>query len=110
MFEDIIEQELSKYEKFREELDDSVEAQSELLSQTRVSSIIFYFIRGYILMRLTSQSTYDSFIRSRQDDPAIKEREHGLQSLDLAYHKYREITRNLDEGLKVGRFDFLWNF
>ena len=31
----------------------------------------------------------------------MKEREHALQSLDLAYHKYKEITRNLDEGLKV---------
>lgn len=31
----------------------------------------------------------------------MKDREHALQSLDLAYHKYREITRNLEEGLKV---------
>lgn len=31
----------------------------------------------------------------------MKEREHALQSLDLAYHMYKEITRNLDEGLKV---------
>lgn len=31
----------------------------------------------------------------------MKDREHALQSLDLAYHKYKEITRNLDEGLKV---------
>lgn len=38
---------------------------------------------------------------SRKDDPAVKEREHALQSLDLAYHKYKEIVRHLDEGLKV---------
>lgn len=38
---------------------------------------------------------------SRKDDPAVREREHALQSLDLAYHKYREIRRNLDEGYKV---------
>lgn len=31
----------------------------------------------------------------------MKEREFALQSLDLAYHKYQEIMRNLDEGLKV---------
>ena len=31
----------------------------------------------------------------------MKEREHALQSLDLAYHKYREILRNLEEGQKV---------
>lgn len=41
------------------------------------------------------------FLRSRRDDPALKEREHALQSLDLAYHKYREIKKNLDEGTKV---------
>ena len=35
----------------------------------------------------------------------MKEREHALQSLDLAYHKYKEITRNLDEGLKVSLAD-----
>lgn len=41
------------------------------------------------------------FLQSRKEDASVKEREHSLQSLDLAYHKYREITRNLDEGLKV---------
>lgn len=38
---------------------------------------------------------------SRKDDQTVKEREHALQSLDLAYHKYKEIVRHLDEGLKV---------
>lgn len=38
---------------------------------------------------------------SRRDDPVVKEREHALQSLDLAYHKYKEIARHLEEGLKV---------
>ena len=36
MFEGTIEQELSKYEKYREELDESAERQSELLEQIRV--------------------------------------------------------------------------
>ena len=40
-------------------------------------------------------------MESRKEDPSVKEREHALQSLDLAYHKYREITRNLDEGVQV---------
>lgn len=31
----------------------------------------------------------------------MKAREFALQSLDLAYHKYKEISRNLEEGLKV---------
>lgn len=48
------------------------------------------------------QEQNELFIQSRREDPTIKEREHALQSLDLAYHKYKEIIRNLDEGLKVG--------
>lgn len=47
---------------------------------------------------------------SRKDDPAVKEREHALQSLDLAYHKYKEIVRHLDEGLKVRQFPFTTSF
>ena len=43
-------------------------------------------------------------LQSRKEDASVKEREHALQSLDLAYHKYKEITRNLDEGLQVRAF------
>ena len=43
-------------------------------------------------------------MRSRKEDASVKERELALQSLDLAYHKYKEIIRNLDEGLKASRF------
>ncbi len=43
----------------------------------------------------------DSFISSRREDPSVKEREHALQSLDLSYHKYKEIIRHLDEGIQV---------
>jgi programmed cell death 6-interacting protein len=42
------------------------------------------------------------FLQSRKEDGSVKEREYALQSLDLAYHMYRDIIRNLDEGLKVG--------
>lgn len=42
------------------------------------------------------------FLQSRKEDASVKEREHALQSLDLAYYMYKEITRNLDEGIKVG--------
>jgi programmed cell death 6-interacting protein len=43
----------------------------------------------------------DDFLASRQEEPVVKEREHALQSLDLAYHKYKDILRHLDEGLQV---------
>lgn len=46
------------------------------------------------------------FLQSRKEDASVKERERILQSLDLAYHKYKEITRNLDEGLKVTSTSF----
>ena len=39
-------------------------------------------------------------VLQRKDDPAVKERELALQSLDLVYAKYREIMKNLDEGFK----------
>ena len=47
------------------------------------------------------QNRNKQFLDSRRDDPSVKERGQALQSLDLAYFKYREITRNLDEGFKV---------
>jgi programmed cell death 6-interacting protein len=50
---------------------------------------------------MASQARNETFLQSRRDDPSVKVREHALQSLDQAYHKYREISRNLDEGLKV---------
>ena len=47
------------------------------------------------------QNLNKQFLNSRKDDPAIKDRESALQALELAYFKYREITRNLEEGFKV---------
>lgn len=47
------------------------------------------------------QERHAQFAQSRKEDSTVKEREHALQSLDLAYHKYKEIVRNLEEGLKV---------
>ncbi|TFK72898.1 BRO1-domain-containing protein [Pluteus cervinus] len=80
MFEDILDEELSKYDKFLQEISDLEQRHSTTLNEVKV--------------------TNDAFLQSRKDDPAVKEREHALQSLDLAYHKYREIRRNLDEGYK----------
>lgn len=34
----------------------------------------------------------------------MKEREHALQSLELGYHKYIEITRHLNEAVEVSSF------
>ena len=40
-------------------------------------------------------------MQSRKEDKAVHAREMALQAMDLAYHKYKEIVRNLEEGLKV---------
>ncbi|KAM5535914.1 hypothetical protein V8D89_010354 [Ganoderma adspersum] len=80
MFEDILDEELAKYDKFRVQLQDDERQQAELLDAVK--------------------ERHGEFMRSRKEDASVKERELALQSLDLAYHKYKEIIRNLDEGLK----------
>ncbi|KAI0749790.1 pH-response regulator [Daedaleopsis nitida] len=80
MFEDILDEELSKFDKFRVQLENDEKKQTELLH--------------VVLER------HQQFAQSRKDDASVKARELALQSLDLAYHKYKEITRNLEEGLK----------
>ena len=50
------------------------------------------------------QSQYDAFLQSRKDDASVKDREHALQSLELGYHKYKEITRNLNEAMNVRHY------
>ncbi|KAN0120828.1 BRO1-like domain containing protein [Russula decolorans] len=80
MFEDTLDQELAKYDKFRRDIEEGGVKQTELLESVK--------------------TRMESFISSRREDPSVKEREHALQSLDLSYHKYKEITRHLDEGIQ----------
>ncbi|KAI0091182.1 BRO1-domain-containing protein [Irpex rosettiformis] len=80
MFEDVVDEEMEKFEKFKDDLED-VEVKQEMLLES-------------------IKERNEVFIQSRKEDPSVKDREHALQSLDLAYHMYKEITRNLDEGLK----------
>jgi len=80
MFEDSLDQELAKYDKFQRDIEESATRQSELLENVKIRM--------------------DAFISSRREDPSVKEREHALQSLELSYHKYNEIVRHLDEGIQ----------
>ncbi|TFK40326.1 BRO1-like domain-containing protein [Crucibulum laeve] len=80
MFEDVSDGELAKYDKFLQELINMEQKQNVILTDIK--------------------NRNDLFLQSRRDDPSVKEREHALQSLDLAYFKYKEITRNLNEGFK----------
>ncbi|KAJ7739760.1 BRO1-like domain-containing protein [Mycena maculata] len=80
MFEEVSDQELAKYDKFLEEIGKGESKQAELLT--------------------TIQSRNEQFLQSRREDPSIKAREHALRSLDLSYQKYREIVKNLNEGIQ----------
>ncbi|KAH9481355.1 pH-response regulator protein palA/RIM20 [Psilocybe cubensis] len=80
MFEDILDEELAKYDRFIVEMKEIRRKQDEMITEIK---------------NLNTQ-----FLDSRKDDPSVKEREIALQSLDMAYSKYREITRNLEEGFQ----------
>ncbi|KAF8312441.1 BRO1-domain-containing protein [Clavulina sp. PMI_390] len=80
MFAGVIDQALGKYDEFRIDLDTNGEAQEELIGRI--------------------QEQNKKFLDSRKVDPSIKEREAALQTLDLAYLEYLNITRHLEEGIK----------
>ncbi|TFY77999.1 hypothetical protein EWM64_g6012 [Hericium alpestre] len=80
MFDDILDEELVKFEKFHHDIVQGGTRQEELLDAIKVEN--------------------EAFLLSRKDDPSVREREHALQSLDLAYHKYKELIRHLDEGFQ----------
>ena len=101
MFEDTLDQELAKYDKFQLDIEESATRQSELLENVKESVLSAGYrfpLRPNILI---VQIRMDAFISSRKEDPSVKEREHALQSLELSYHKYKEIVRHLDEGIQV---------
>lgn len=101
MLEDVLDEELAKYEKFSSAIAESETKQEALLATIQVRPHLFAYCCTVCHSLPLCQERNDLFLRSRKDDPIVKDREHALQSLDLAYHKYKEITRNLDEGLKV---------
>lgn len=80
MFEDTLDQELVKYDKFRRDIEEGASKQTEILENVKTQM--------------------DSFLHSRREDSSVKEREYALQSLDLSYHKYKEIVRHLDDGMQ----------
>lgn len=97
MFEDVSDQELAKYDKFLEEVNRAESKQAELLSTIEVSIPP----HRRLLKSSISQSRNEQFLQSRREDPSIKARENALRSLDLSYQKYREIIKNLNEGIQV---------
>lgn len=98
MFDDVSNEELAKYDKFVQGIEEARGKQMEVLEKIKVR---MNHLSYFLWTNLRFQARNELFLHSRKDDSSIKDREHALQSLDLAYHMYREITRNLDEGLKV---------
>ncbi|KAF8526304.1 BRO1-domain-containing protein [Hysterangium stoloniferum] len=80
VFEQAIEEELGKYDRYRTELEESERRQEEALNGIRERNT--------------------AFLESRREDPSIKAREVALQALDLAYHQYCDIRKDLKEGIK----------
>lgn len=103
MFEDTLDQELVKYDKFRHDIEDGAAKQTELLENVKESPPQQQLTASDVIIIPFSplQTRMDSFLLSRREDPPVKEREYALQSLDLSYHKYKEIVRHLDDGMQV---------
>ncbi|KAJ4464583.1 BRO1-like domain-containing protein [Lentinula aciculospora] len=79
MFEDVLNDELGKYDKFVQWMRNLEVKQEDILGSVK--------------------SENELFLQSRKDSEIIKAREQALQSLDLSYHKYKEIIQNLEEGI-----------
>lgn len=115
MFEDILDDELSKFDRFRTQLEDTEKKQRELLEAVKVRcfplglcllwvGLSTYFTDDASLRgNPTPQERHAAFAQLRKEDDDSKAREHALQSLDLAYHKYKEILQNLEEGQKASQ-------
>nr|ASF90191.1 hypothetical protein SPAR05794 [Bartheletia paradoxa] len=79
-FELLFEREMGKYDALVEEIEESAKNQEELLEEIR--------------------RTNEEWVHARKTDTTFKRREQALQNLDLAYHKYHEISGNASEGLQ----------
>ncbi|KAJ7227152.1 BRO1-like domain-containing protein [Mycena pura] len=80
MFEDLMDEELAKYDKFLDEVQKAESKQGELLADI--------------------ERCNERFVRSRREDASVKTREEALRALEHSYQKYREIVKNLNEGIK----------
>ncbi|KAF7312299.1 pH-response regulator protein palA/RIM20 [Mycena indigotica] len=80
IFEDVMDEELAKYDKFLDEVAKAESKQNELLAD----------IKRY----------NDLFVQSRREDSSVKAREEALRSLEQSFQKYREIVKNLNEGIQ----------
>lgn len=81
IFGDVIDEALSKYDGFKDDIVQNGQDMEDLLAV------------------IQEQNT--TFLESRKVDPSIKDREDALQRLELGYQEYRDIIRHLEAGLQV---------
>ncbi|KAM0750990.1 BRO1-domain-containing protein [Meredithblackwellia eburnea MCA 4105] len=79
-FEEVFEQRLEGFRMFKKRLVENGNRVDDTLDAVKSANI--------------------AFVQSRKQDLRLKAREEVLQRLDAAYHKYRELSTNLQEGFK----------
>lgn len=79
-YEELMEEEMAKFSKFKMAMNVNESRQDDALDQIKTANT--------------------AFIQSRRSDPLLRAREKALQALDVAYQKHHELATNLAEGLK----------
>ncbi|SGY18091.1 BQ5605_C015g07978 [Microbotryum silenes-dioicae] len=79
MFEGVFENELAKFDGLKQAMGQNGARTEDLVGDVKIA--------------------HASFVDSRRSDPALARRTQALEDLNGAYHKYREILTNLQEGL-----------
>jgi programmed cell death 6-interacting protein len=99
MFEPTMEEELGKFDRYKETVEEGRTKQEELLAKVEVCCDFVMPLSER--SKHASQQLNELLIQARTDDPVLKQREAALQSLDLAYHRYLEVLSNVTEGAKA---------
>ncbi|KAJ1911231.1 pH-response regulator protein palA/rim20 [Mycoemilia scoparia] len=79
-FEDLFNNRLEEYQKWKQYLEDEKDAQKELLDCIMEAN--------------------QAFISARKNNPQLEAREKALKNLEMAVQKYNHISTNLHEGVK----------
>lgn len=99
-FEDVLERELKKFAGLGRRMRDLAARGEDLLDNVKVCPLIAWTCIFLPRSRSSSQTANATFVQLRATSPALAQREQALQELDSAFHMFREILTNLQEGLR----------
>lgn len=99
MFEDVMAEELGKYDKYQSEITATKEEQENLLKKIEVCSFM-YFVEDLLTPGMQERNAL--LLQSRKDDPINRNADVIANNLSVAYTKYNEIVKNCSDGLTVG--------